>query len=74
MTTTEKAHLKTIVKEILCEDKTLLKEILMEILEEEKNLAIHHSSVSEQERNEDNFSKLLTQTSTQYKKVWEALA
>lgn len=75
MTTAEKAHLKNIVKEILREDKSLLREIMMEILEEEKELQkTQYIAMSEQEQNQENFDKLLEETSKQYKKVWEALA
>lgn len=70
MTTTEKAHLNNVVKEILHEDKNLLREIVMEILKEEKELQkTQNTSLSEQESNQENFDKLLEQTSKQYKKV-----
>ncbi len=74
MTTTEKAHLKTIVKEILREDKNLLKEVIQEIFEENQAQKLAMQYISEQEKKEENFAELLENTSTKYKKVWEALA
>jgi hypothetical protein len=74
MTSTEKAHLKDVVKEILREDKSLLREIVMEIFKEEKELQkTQNIPISEQERNEK-IDKIIQNDFKRYKNVFKALA